>query len=205
MARRFRGSNSATRCVAQPRAKGRTRLSGRTLARLCARANQQQLAKWHQDLAALPLAFDGQDSDRACHAESEKSAVHATKDFPAPVHISYTSRHCRSHMRALRWNSANRTLTSSGAAAATRRPRRNLRFGRSSSPSLSVDVPSNVGHTDRRVKVREVIATLEADGWQLVRTRGSHRQFRHPTKAGTVTVEFAVQAIGSAPPQEDND
>lgn len=38
------------------------------------------------------------------------------------------------------------------------------------------------------MKVREVIATLEADGWRLVRTRGSHRQFRHPTKPGTVTV-----------------
>lgn len=29
---------------------------------------------------------------------------------------------------------------------------------------------------------------LEDDGWQLVRTRGSHRQFRHPSKLGTVTV-----------------
>jgi len=29
---------------------------------------------------------------------------------------------------------------------------------------------------------------LEKDGWKLVRTRGSHRQFRHPDKAGTVTV-----------------
>jgi len=38
------------------------------------------------------------------------------------------------------------------------------------------------------VKVRDVIGTLEADGWRLVRTKGSHRQFRHPTKAGTVTV-----------------
>lgn len=38
------------------------------------------------------------------------------------------------------------------------------------------------------VKVREVIAALEADGWRLVRTKGSHRQFRHPTKPGTVTV-----------------
>jgi predicted RNA binding protein YcfA (HicA-like mRNA interferase family) len=38
------------------------------------------------------------------------------------------------------------------------------------------------------VKVREVIRMLEQDGWQLVRTRGSHRQFRHPVKAGTVTV-----------------
>jgi predicted RNA binding protein YcfA (HicA-like mRNA interferase family) len=38
------------------------------------------------------------------------------------------------------------------------------------------------------VKVRDVIAEIEADGWRLVRTRGSHRQFRHPTKPGTVTV-----------------
>jgi predicted RNA binding protein YcfA (HicA-like mRNA interferase family) len=38
------------------------------------------------------------------------------------------------------------------------------------------------------VKVREVIAMVEADGWQLVRTRGSHRQFRHATKPGTVTI-----------------
>jgi predicted RNA binding protein YcfA (HicA-like mRNA interferase family) len=38
------------------------------------------------------------------------------------------------------------------------------------------------------VKVREVIGVLEADGWRLVRVRGSHRQFRHPVKPGTVTV-----------------
>ncbi|HUR81194.1 MAG TPA: type II toxin-antitoxin system HicA family toxin [Thermoanaerobaculia bacterium] len=38
------------------------------------------------------------------------------------------------------------------------------------------------------MKVRQVIAELENDGWQLVRTRGSHRQFRHPSKPGTVTV-----------------
>jgi predicted RNA binding protein YcfA (HicA-like mRNA interferase family) len=38
------------------------------------------------------------------------------------------------------------------------------------------------------VKVREVIAALEADGWRLARTRGSHRQYRHPLKSGTVTV-----------------
>jgi predicted RNA binding protein YcfA (HicA-like mRNA interferase family) len=38
------------------------------------------------------------------------------------------------------------------------------------------------------MKVREVIAHLEADGWYQVRTKGSHRHFRHPTKAGLVTV-----------------
>jgi predicted RNA binding protein YcfA (HicA-like mRNA interferase family) len=38
------------------------------------------------------------------------------------------------------------------------------------------------------MKVREVIKTLEEDGWYLARTKGSHRQFKHPTKSGTVTV-----------------
>ena len=38
------------------------------------------------------------------------------------------------------------------------------------------------------MKVRDVIKMLEGDGWQLARQRGSHRQFRHPTKPGTVTV-----------------
>lgn len=38
------------------------------------------------------------------------------------------------------------------------------------------------------MKVREVIKHLQADGWTLSRTRGSHRQFAHPTKPGLVTV-----------------
>ncbi len=36
--------------------------------------------------------------------------------------------------------------------------------------------------------MREVIKLLEADGWYLARTRGSHRQFKHPFKKGLVTV-----------------
>ena len=40
----------------------------------------------------------------------------------------------------------------------------------------------------RPVKVREVIRLLEVDGWRLVTTEGSHRQFKHPTKVGRVTV-----------------
>jgi predicted RNA binding protein YcfA (HicA-like mRNA interferase family) len=38
------------------------------------------------------------------------------------------------------------------------------------------------------MKVREVIRALEKDGWYLVATRGSHRQYKHPSKAGRVTV-----------------
>jgi predicted RNA binding protein YcfA (HicA-like mRNA interferase family) len=38
------------------------------------------------------------------------------------------------------------------------------------------------------MKVYELIALIETDGWFQVRMKGSHRQFRHPTKRGTVTV-----------------
>ncbi|HKQ48094.1 MAG TPA: type II toxin-antitoxin system HicA family toxin [Phycisphaerae bacterium] len=38
------------------------------------------------------------------------------------------------------------------------------------------------------MKVREVLKILRKDGWGIDRIRGSHRQFRHPTKKGTVTV-----------------
>lgn len=38
------------------------------------------------------------------------------------------------------------------------------------------------------MKVRDVIRRLRREGWELVRTRGDHRQFAHPTKRGLVTV-----------------
>ena len=38
------------------------------------------------------------------------------------------------------------------------------------------------------MKIREVTKLLESDGWQHVRTKGSHRQFNHPVKKGLVTV-----------------
>jgi predicted RNA binding protein YcfA (HicA-like mRNA interferase family) len=38
------------------------------------------------------------------------------------------------------------------------------------------------------MKVKEVIKLLEKDGWYLARTRGSHRQFKHSSKSGAVTV-----------------
>ncbi|WP_299704643.1 type II toxin-antitoxin system HicA family toxin [Caballeronia sp.] len=33
-----------------------------------------------------------------------------------------------------------------------------------------------------------MIRKLEADGWSLIRTKGSHHHFKHPTKPGLVTV-----------------
>jgi len=38
------------------------------------------------------------------------------------------------------------------------------------------------------VTVRDIIRQIEEDGWQLHDIRGSHRQFKHPTKQGRVTV-----------------
>jgi predicted RNA binding protein YcfA (HicA-like mRNA interferase family) len=38
------------------------------------------------------------------------------------------------------------------------------------------------------MKVRDVIRLIEHDGWFLLATRGSHRQYKHPTKPGRVTV-----------------
>jgi len=38
------------------------------------------------------------------------------------------------------------------------------------------------------MKVRELIRLIESDGWRVIATRGSHRQFKHPAKPGRVTV-----------------
>jgi len=38
------------------------------------------------------------------------------------------------------------------------------------------------------VKIRDVIKLLEKDGWYLSRARGSHRQQRHQSKSGVITV-----------------
>jgi predicted RNA binding protein YcfA (HicA-like mRNA interferase family) len=38
------------------------------------------------------------------------------------------------------------------------------------------------------MKVRDLLELLRRDGWQIDRTRGSHRQLHHLSKPGTVTV-----------------
>ena len=38
------------------------------------------------------------------------------------------------------------------------------------------------------MKVRDVIRLIEADGWYLAATKGSHRQYKHPMKSGRVTI-----------------
>jgi len=38
------------------------------------------------------------------------------------------------------------------------------------------------------MKIRDIIKLIEQDGCYIVATRGSHRQYKHPTKSGRVTI-----------------
>jgi len=38
------------------------------------------------------------------------------------------------------------------------------------------------------MKVRAVLRVLREDGWQEIARRGSHRQLKHPSRKGRVTV-----------------
>lgn len=38
------------------------------------------------------------------------------------------------------------------------------------------------------MKIREVIRLIESHGWYQVAMQGSHRQFKHDTRSGRVTV-----------------
>lgn len=42
---------------------------------------------------------------------------------------------------------------------------------------------------------REIIRASERDGWRVIASRGSHRQFKHPTKPGRVTVPHPKRDI----------
>jgi predicted RNA binding protein YcfA (HicA-like mRNA interferase family) len=44
------------------------------------------------------------------------------------------------------------------------------------------------------LKVREIIKLIEADGWYLAATVRSHRQYKHPVKAGRVTIAGKLSA-----------
>ncbi|HYB10888.1 MAG TPA: type II toxin-antitoxin system HicA family toxin [Alphaproteobacteria bacterium] len=42
---------------------------------------------------------------------------------------------------------------------------------------------------------RQIIKKIEADGWYEVAQKGSHKQFRHPTKKGRVTVVHPAKDV----------
>ena len=44
------------------------------------------------------------------------------------------------------------------------------------------------------MKVRAIIKLIESDGWYRVKARGGHRQYKHPTRPGRVTVPGQIKA-----------
>jgi predicted RNA binding protein YcfA (HicA-like mRNA interferase family) len=50
------------------------------------------------------------------------------------------------------------------------------------------------------MKYRDVVRMLEDDGWVLERTKGSHLQWRHPHKPGTVTIACGGKLGRDVPP-----
>ncbi|MBK5291095.1 MAG: type II toxin-antitoxin system HicA family toxin [Acidobacteriia bacterium] len=38
------------------------------------------------------------------------------------------------------------------------------------------------------MKIRDLMKLVDRDGWRLVKTKGSHRQYKHPIKKGRVTI-----------------
>jgi predicted RNA binding protein YcfA (HicA-like mRNA interferase family) len=50
------------------------------------------------------------------------------------------------------------------------------------------------------VKYRDLIEKLNTDGWFVERVKGSHMQFRHPAKPGTVTVPAGGKHGKDVPP-----
>ncbi|HIM61348.1 MAG: addiction module toxin, HicA family [Chloroflexi bacterium] len=47
-------------------------------------------------------------------------------------------------------------------------------------------------------KVRDAIRLVERDGWFLARTKGSHRQYKHPIKSGSGTWNSILKQAGLA-------
>jgi hypothetical protein len=47
------------------------------------------------------------------------------------------------------------------------------------------------------IKVKDIIKTIEQDGWFVVRTKGSHRKYKHHNKKGMVTIvnNFMVLSV----------
>jgi predicted RNA binding protein YcfA (HicA-like mRNA interferase family) len=44
------------------------------------------------------------------------------------------------------------------------------------------------------MKVREIVKLIESDGWYRIRSKSDHRQYKHFTKRGRVTVPGQMSA-----------
>lgn len=49
------------------------------------------------------------------------------------------------------------------------------------------------------MKCKEIIRLIERDGWYIVRTKGSHKQYKHPVKPGLVTIACHKESDDMAP------
>ena len=49
------------------------------------------------------------------------------------------------------------------------------------------------------MKIKEIVALLEKDGWYFARQKGSHKQYKHPLKPGLVTIPFHGLSDEAAP------
>jgi predicted RNA binding protein YcfA (HicA-like mRNA interferase family) len=56
--------------------------------------------------------------------------------------------------------------------------------------TLTTELPLRDSFEEETLKAREIIKLIERDGWKFVRQTGSHMQFKHDRKPGTVTVPF---------------
>ena len=68
------------------------------------------------------------------------------------------------------------------------RPRRTDRPARGQSEIGSHHLPAKFAGKWIAMKVRAIIKRIEEDGWYLVVTKGSHRQYKHASKPGRVTI-----------------
>ncbi len=46
-----------------------------------------------------------------------------------------------------------------------------------------------------RLNSKDIIKMIEADGWQLIRAKGSHHHFKHPVKKGLVTIPHPKRTL----------
>src|SRR4051794_15327156 len=86
-----------------------------------------------------------------------------------------------------RWPPPGGTCTPSTAAIG-RSPRPCPTWPRTATLLACPNRSRDEGRNGMPLKVRDIIKMIEADGWALVGTRGSHRQYKHPSEPGRVTI-----------------
>lgn len=52
------------------------------------------------------------------------------------------------------------------------------------------------------MKIKAILKLLKEDGWEQVAQKGSHKQFKHPSKKGRVTVPDHVKTLISQEEQK---